>query len=345
MSERTLVIQTAFPGDSVLTIPMLKYLKSRSPEVDLDVVCAPGSASIFASLEEIRKVWIFEKRGSQKSIFSIFDFAAKLRKEKYAKIYSAHRSFRSALLTFLCRPDESYGFSNASAKYFYRSIIEYRKDFHEVRRNLFLAGMDKEDHDWKIQPTIKPGEKDKASVVFLLKTLEAEKKYVILAPGSVWETKIYPLKYYIEIANSLVGKGYNVLISGGESDELLCREIADRAGSGVFDISGQLTLTESVALYSGASLIISNDSAPAHLAMAAGAPVLMIYCSTVPDFGFYPYMENSRYISLDGLKCKPCGIHGHHKCPEQHFNCGNNLKPQTIIKMIDEILEAEHSKS
>ena len=51
-------------------------------------------------------------------------------------------------------------------------------------------------------------------------------------------------------------------------------------------------------------------------------PVLTIYCSTVPEFGFYPYNKKSSYISFNDLNCKPCGIHGYEKCPIKSFDCG-----------------------
>ena len=102
--------------------------------------------------------------------------------------------------------------------------------------------------------------------------------------------------------------------------------------------AGKLNTIESISLIKACSLLICNDSAPTHMGMAAGTPTLTIYCSTVRDFGFYPYNENSDYISFDDLKCKPCGIHGHNKCPENTFDCGLKLLPDLVIEKINRLL-------
>ena len=74
------------------------------------------------------------------------------------------------------------------------------------------------------------------------------------------------------------------------------------------------------------------------MAMAADIPVITVYCSTVPGFGFYPYNTMSSFVSYDDLLCKPCGIHGHAKCPVKTFDCGNKLLPQQIIGKIQDIV-------
>ena len=58
----------------------------------------------------------------------------------YTKIYSPHRSFRTALIVLFSKVKETIGFSNSSFTHVYENVIEYRYDFHEVRRNLELAG-------------------------------------------------------------------------------------------------------------------------------------------------------------------------------------------------------------
>ena len=69
-----------------------------------------------------------------------------------------------------------------------------------------------------------------------------------------------------------------------------------------------------------------NDSAPLHLAGAMNAPVTVVYCSTIPDFGFGPLSDNSKIIEtkLD-LKCRPCGLHGYKECPLTHFKCAHSI--------------------
>jgi ADP-heptose:LPS heptosyltransferase len=66
----------------------------------------------------------------------------------------------------------------------------------------------------------------------------------------------------------------------------------------------------------------TNDSAPMHLASAVDAPVTVVYCSTVPGFGFGPLSSDSCVVEIEKpLYCRPCGLHGLKACPEHHFRC------------------------
>ena len=73
-------------------------------------------------------------------------------------------------------------------------------------------------------------------------------------------------------------------------------------------------------------------------ACAWDIPVLTIYCSTVPGFGFYPYNNKSKYLSYDKLDCKPCGIHGYRVCPVNSFDCGYKLIPEDILEEVEKML-------
>ena len=72
------------------------------------------------------------------------------------------------------------------------------------------------------------------------------------------------------------------------------------------------------------------DSGPLHICSAMNAPVTAIFCSTSPAFGFGPLSDISIVVEpQEKLSCRPCGAHGHKKCPEGHFKCGNiDIEPQ-----------------
>jgi heptosyltransferase-2 len=74
-----------------------------------------------------------------------------------------------------------------------------------------------------------------------------------------------------------------------------------------------------------------NDSAPMHLAGAVQAPVTAVYCSTLPKFGFAPFLPNGKILETEELlSCRPCGLHGKSSCPEGHFKCATTLKMDKI---------------
>ena len=128
-----------------------------------------------------------------------------------------------------------------------------------------------------------------------------------------------------------------VVVIGGKEDaalgEMIVAATPDRAKSAV----GQLTLRESAALLKHASLLVTNDSAPLHLATAVGTPILAIFGPTVPAFGYGPIRPGDRVAEI-ALDCRPCSSHGPQVCPLGHHNCMRKQAPEQIHRDVMRML-------
>ncbi len=336
--EKILVIQTAFIGDAILTLPMLQELRRKNPDAQIDIIAIPSTKEIFEASAAVTSVIVLDKRGSHKSIYQFILFCKEIRKKNYTKIYSPHRSFRSAFIVMQSGVRETYGFSSASLKFVYKNIVEYQLNQHEVKRNLMLAGFDVSGDNWKIFPSLKANNDDKLIAEQFFAGLNKKALFAAVAPNSIWGTKIYPKEFYIEIIKYLISESFHVLLIGGDRDTKLCDEIAKEFNGSVSSAAGKFSILQSIEILRRTSILISNDSSPTHMGMCADIPVLTIFCSTSPLFGFYPYNEKSDFVSYDDLSCKPCGIHGYSQCPLDHFNCANKLKPDKIIEKLRSML-------
>jgi heptosyltransferase-2 len=244
---------------------------------------------------------------------------------------------RSALIALNIGGKESYGFDKSSLMYAFKKTIKYDPSSHEVKRNLAFVGDEYNGDTWRIIPELA------ASVEARIKSEEFLKsnkitKFIAVAPGSIWETKKYPPAYFRSIIEYFVERNFQIVLIGGIQDAILCHSLQQELTENVFVTAGNFSLVESVELLRSASLLICNDSAPTHLGMCAEIPVLTIYCSTIPQFGFYPYNLKSDFISFDKLQCKPCGIHGFSKCPIDSFDCAKLLTPDMVIQKAQKLL-------
>ena len=336
--EKILVIQTAFLGDALLTLPMIQKLKEFNGSASIDVLCIPASKEIFRLSPIINQIIVIDKKKEHKSFFSLLKFAKQLKSNVYDRIYSPHRSFRSSLLVLQSGVKETYGFSNSSLFHVYKNLAEYIPGHHEVQRNLDLIGYDYSKNDWRVLPEINIPESADRAVKEFLKSNNINSNFAAVAPGSIWNTKKYPLEYYEQVIQYLIARGFKVLIIGGKDEESVGKSLEAKFNGELISSAGKLTITESLALLKYSKILISNDSAPTHLGVCADIPVLTLYCSTVPDFGFYPYNKKSRWLSYEKLECKPCGIHGYYTCPLKHFHCGYMLKAELVISAIEEML-------
>ncbi len=332
---RILVIQTAFPGDAILTLPMLQVLRKMKSDAKIDVLAIPATAEIFQASKSIDEVIVFEKKKHKKNPVKFLKFIKTIRERNYDEIISPHRSARSSLISYFSGASRRSGFNTATLNFLYSDLVFYNKTTHEVHRNLSLIGYTS---DWKeILPEFTVTENTNPGAGKILSLLEESREYIALAPGSVWNTKKYPPEYFREIAEYFTGKGYGLILLGGKADKDLCGFLADHLENAV-NSAGELTIPESTELLKKCRLLITNDSAPAHMGVAANIPVLTIFCSTVPEFGFYPYHTKGQSAGIVGLKCRPCGIHGHRECPIKTFECGKKLIPSVIIEQAESML-------
>jgi len=338
--KKILIIQTAFPGDALLTLPFIQELKKNNPNYIIDVLCIPVTAEIFAASHYVNESIPLDKRGKQKSFFAFFKFIKSIKSNNYNIVYSPHRSFRSALIALNVSAKESYGFDNSSFKFAFRSLVKYDYSAHEVKRNLeFLDGSYNEDK-WKIIPEVTVSAESEKKVNKFLSD-SGIKRFIAIAPGSVWATKKYPAKYYEQITSYFGELGFGIILVGGKEDKDLCESIKVESKKSIFISAGEFSFIETIGLLKHSSLLICNDSAPTHLGVCADIPVLTIYCSTTPQFGFYPYNSKSDYISYDNLFCKPCGIHGYDICPLGTFDCAKSLLPEKVIKKAERLLASD----
>src|SRR2546428_8110882 len=98
-SAHTLVIQTAFLGDVVLTTPLLTALAVRHGPVD--IVTTPAAALLIETHPAVRQTISYDKRGADRGWDGLRRLARGLRQERYRRAYIPHRSLRSAALALL----------------------------------------------------------------------------------------------------------------------------------------------------------------------------------------------------------------------------------------------------
>jgi heptosyltransferase-2 len=339
MSEekKILVIQTAFPGDAILTLPLIQELKKKKPEYLIDVLCIPSTVEIFTASSYVNSAIPFDKKGKQKSFVAFIRFIKQLRSNTYEIVYSPHRSLRSALIAMNISAKETLGFENSNLKFAFKKTVKYDPSAHEVKRNLEFIGNDYGDDRWKIIPEITVSAESKKKVEEFLSENKIN-KFITIAPGSIWETKKYPAEYFRQIIHYFLNKKYRIILVGGIKDKIICEDLREGNEDSVFSSAGDFSFIDTVELLKRTSLLICNDSAPTHLGMCADIPVLTIYCSTIPQFGFYPYNNKSDFISYDNLLCKPCGIHGFNKCPFDTFDCAKLLLTNLAIEKAEKLL-------
>jgi heptosyltransferase-2 len=333
----SLVIQTSFLGDVILTTPLIAELAKRGP---VDVLATPLGATALANNPDIRTLIPYDKRGTYGSALGLWQTVKELRSRRpYDAAYLAQGSFRSGLMAILTRAKERIGFASSTGRVLYTQQVPYRPERHHAERLWSLAMSECADPPSRdqIRPRLYPSDDDRNSVDSLLRRAEVSgDPLVALAPGSAWGTKRWP--YYVDLARRL-SDDFRIAIIGSQADLPMARQIIDALPAGsVIDGVGTLPLLASAELIGRAQAIVTNDSAPQHLASAMGTPTLAIFGPTVPEFGFGPLADRKVVAGHTGLSCRPCHRHGPQRCPLGHWRCMRELTPDYISSLLTEVL-------
>jgi len=340
--NRGLVIQTAFPGDVILSTPLIRRAAERTG-APVDVVVIPAAAPVLQNNPWIRDIITFDKQGADKGLGGFWRLARKLKTRHYGTAYLAQGSLRSALLAFVARIPRRIGFRGAAGNRFYTHAVTDVGEPHQIEKLLKLADGAPD----RREPEIYPSAGDRDAVSALLAESGIVGDFVALAPGSAWATKRWP--YFSELARALVGE-VPIAIVGGPGDRADARAIKIAVGNTpMADGTGQLTMLQSGELIRRARLLVSGDTAPVHLASAVNTPVVEIYGPTVPQFGFAARPELSRIIEPDPMSCRPCSHHGPVVCPLVHHKCMKDTPIGRVLAEIRTILQivrvrARHSQ-
>jgi heptosyltransferase-2 len=339
--KRYLVIQTAFIGDAILTLPLIQALNRAEAEASVDVLVIPRTSGLFSNHPAVDEILIFDKNGRDRGLTGLQRVARLITQRQYETALVPHRSIRSALLPWLSRIPTRIGFDRSAGWFLLTQTVRYEQSSHEVDRNLNLLEPLGIHPDGKILPDLYPSEEDVRAVdAFLMRSNLMDRSSLVgIAPGSVWNTKRWLKERYAELARRFVEEGLAVVFVGGEQDKPLCQEIQGAAASPqVGTAAGYLSLLQSAELIRRCKAFVSNDSAPLHLATAMRTPVVAIFGSTVPEFGFAPYGDKSVVLETKGLSCRPCTTHGRQQCPIKTFECMENISTELVFNKVREIV-------
>jgi len=326
------VIQTAYPGDVILATPVFEALKNRFPNCVLAAVVRPESYLLLRDNPHIDDIIVYDKYGRDGRIRGLVRISKLLKGFDWAIIIQ--RYLRSALLPLMAGIKKRTGYETSRVNFLYSEKKPYDNGRHEVLRCLDLIDAG---NDTRCRPRIFVGDEVRAEADKLMAENRIEGEFAVVAPGSVWATKRYP--YYSELIDGIKEKfGLEVILLGGVDDKGISKRISDRCGFKPLDLTGETDLLLSAEIISRAKIVFSNDSAPAHMAAAVETPVAAIFGPTVPGFGFSPYFDKSVVVDIGELYCRPCTTHGSEKCPQKHFRCLVDLKPEKVLEKADSLI-------
>jgi len=319
-----LMIKLSAIGDVVHTLPSLAALRRLYPRAHITWVIEEAAADLVTGhpcldrvLVSHRKRWQKELRpGSfMKSLAELRSFRRDLRSRPYDLVIDFHGLFKSALLAGMSGGKRILGYKSLQegSGLFYTEKIPEDMNKHAVDRYLdFVA------HLGRLQgqePTAGPPEflipwddTNRRNVTALLRENELREgeAFVAVNPVALWKTKLWREDRFAMLSDLIVTEaGLPVLITGSRNEQPYAAAITGRSKSGhVIDITGKTSLKDLACLYRQATLVVTTDSGPMHIAAAVGTPVVALFGPTDPR-RTGPYGALHTVVHKE-MACRPC---------------------------------------
>ena len=348
---RIAVWNTAFLGDSVLTLPLIRVLKAAYPEAELDFYVRGGLVPLYEAQPEISRVFACDKRGKEKGLGAVLKQGREIRERRYDIWVDAHLSLRSSYMAWASRAPIRVGYKEAvlSSLVFTKRAPRRFGELPEIERLLELAralGVAQELLDDKALcwPELVLPQDAHEEAAALLASLP-EGPTIGLHPGSVWNTKRWTPEGFAFVLRRALDSGVNAVLLAGPGETETAAEVRRLAGlgcengdcsepDGFLDLSGRTPLPVLGAVLARLDGYVTNDSGPMHMAWAQHTPVTALFGPTVLSLGFAPCGETSTVMQVD-VPCRPCGKHGHKACPLGHFHCMKHIDPEEVWRDVE----------
>jgi heptosyltransferase-2 len=324
-TNKILIIRLSSLGDILLTTPFIRAIKTQFPHIKIDMLIREEYADVIKLNPYIDKKLLYKK--DDKSNSALLE---ELRNNNYDLVIDLQNNLRSKKVIASLKTN--------SVKFDKRSFDKFLLVNFKINKLREAPQI-----PVRYSNTIQNFKlDDKGLDLFTNKSANTEiigkNNLIGFCPGARHYTKRWPKEYFIELGNKLVEKNFQILLFGGRSDRKICQEICESV-PGSIDLSNDDDLLQTSADMKLCSAVVCNDSGLMHTAAASGTKVLVIFGSTVKEFGFTPFNCNHLILENNSLTCRPCSHIGRENCPQKHFNCMNDIYPTKVINTLLELLK------
>lgn len=299
-ARRILVVHLAEAGDFVLLSAFLRELRRSAPAARITLVVRPAVHPLAEGCPHVQEVLVYpapERRppGPYRRCWRAW---------RFARLRLRPRSFDLALLPrwgvdawgavqllFFSGAPRRIGFSERSSPEKSRwnrgddrlltEALVAEGVRHEVLRSLDLlefAGGGARETRLECWPS--PSDRQAAAQAAAeLRARAPGRRLVALAPGAGEPKRAWPADRFAAVGERLAAEAdAAVAIIGGAGEKEMAERIRGGLQCPATSLAGRLNWPQTAAFLEHCALLVTNDSGPAHLAAAAGTPVVVLSC-------------------------------------------------------------------
>ncbi|MCG6552806.1 MAG: glycosyltransferase family 9 protein [Candidatus Magnetominusculus sp. LBB02] len=341
-----LVVRTAYIGDVIMTLPLLKPLRERFPNADISFLTSQTAAAVLETNPYINDIitfdplWFYPRgnNGKNNNNTKYFELIRRLKRRRFDLVIEARGDIREIL--FLIKPLAArykVSYDIGGGGFLLTHVVPYAGLKHKVEYHLdinrYLGCPVSSDIEWGIYLT----KEEKANIRKLLRDNNIKRPFAAVHPGARIPLKQWTLKKYAALYDMMATTlGLSTVITAAEKDAVFVREVLKLMKTRPVDLTGRLTLRELAGLLSEALLFVSNDSAPMHIAASMGVPVVALFGPS-KSIETAPYGNLHRVVEMD-FPCRyTCD---ENSCNHERFHaCMEAVEVEDVLAAIKDLLK------
>jgi ADP-heptose:LPS heptosyltransferase len=336
--KKILVVDFGGIGDLVLSIPFLRGIRTAFPSSKVSILCADNRGMILKEQPCVARIFL-----SPITLLGLLKTGLQLRKKRFdiAVNLMPETSFFSAikmnLLFLVINARQWIGRNTEGRGFFYDVKVSEEKMQMEnevLMHGMILKTISKGDFDETLEFHCSKRSRKKAGELLSKERNFQEDPLVLINPGSDWLSRRWPIKRYAELVKRLSALFPFVEfgVIGTSAERMLANFLKEAVGDRVFILSGKTPLEIIPAITKKASLLITNDSGPAHIARAVGTPVVILAGPSAPAF-LTIRGRNESVVLQHLVSCSPCL-----KVACDTMDCLNVLSVDEVVAVASKML-------
>jgi ADP-heptose:LPS heptosyltransferase len=336
--KNILVIRTAYIGDVVMTLPILKPLRDRFPASKISFLTSTRAKEVLINNPYLNDIIIYDPFWFYPSgKRDYFKFIAELKKKSFDLIVEARGDIRDLLLLVYpmkAKFKVSFGFGGGA--FVLTDVVSYETGKHKLEYHLDIArylGCDIGGIEWGIY--LSDAEKEK--VRRILDEHDLRGSFITAHPGARHPLRRWLVPRYALLYDTLIDK-YNIpIVILGSPDEMgLVEDIINMMEHKPISFVGKLSLRETAHVLSGSILFICNNSAPMHIAASMKTPTVVIHGPS-KKYWDAPYGNINRIVEKD-FPCRySCDENSCHY--ERYHACMEDIQVEDVFRAVEDIFK------
>jgi heptosyltransferase-1 len=339
---RILIVRLGAMGDVVHAIPVAAALRRAFPSAQIDWLVSAKHREILDLVPVVDKLVVVNDRSGASGGASLVGAMRELRARQYDVALDLQGLIKSAVLARASGAARVVGFASSYARerlarVFYTEafdpgrggLYDPRETRHVVDINLAVLsvlGVTAPATEFPIRQV------DSSAAAAAI--AETGGRYALLNPGAAWPNKRWPPARLAAVAVELRRRyGLMSVVVWGPGEEPLAAEVVAGA-DGAAVLSRKTSIADLVALARGASLMVSGDTGPTHIAAALDTPIVGIYGPTRPARNG-PMSPHDVTVSRDAI----CQCHHLRRCRLDRM-CLLDIDVTEVLGAIDRRLSA-----